>query len=87
VFKSSRVPDQFKMNGILPVEQQMDLATLWASQVNPQWLSETKTGLNAAYPGFNNALEAVQSKLLLDHFMRADAPRCLIGSLPDIAVS
>ncbi|KAG7667745.1 hypothetical protein Ndes2526B_g01855 [Nannochloris sp. 'desiccata'] len=73
-------------NGNLRAEEvQMDHANLWLSQINPEWLEQAKAGLNAAYPGYCGASEEIQTKLLLDHFIFTDAPRCLRGSLPDIA--
>jgi len=74
-------------NGNLRTEEvQVDHANLWLSQVNLEWLEQTKAGLTAVYPGYAGASEVIQTKLLLDHFITTDAPRCLRGSLPDIAV-
>jgi hypothetical protein len=74
-------------NGNFQTEEvQVDYANLWLSQVNPEWLQQTKAGLNGVYPDYAGASDVIQTTLLLDHFIKTDAPRCLRGSLPDIAV-
>jgi hypothetical protein len=66
---------------------QIDHANAWQAQLNPEWLNRAEAGLEASFPCYSGATEAMQTTFLLDHFMRTDAPQCLRGSLPDIAVS